>query len=169
MRYSSSITLCVGLLLTACVPASPGTGNAHQGWVTEAFSFYGVSLQHPPAWTVTTENHARVLHHPTDPDTHISIYGGREWKTEVAERKLGDEFLSMEDHAIEGGYVTVLTFRNEGPSRYRQYLFRMTRNEKESVIVADLIATVPNNAEGIPDFSQTTEAEEILSTVHLIK
>jgi len=139
----------------------------HPEWTAEVYPSMNLAIQHPVTWTIATENGKEVFHHPTDADTTITLYKGLTLNEEVTERKIGDVFLSAEDHRIDGGFVTIMTYSNEGISRYRDYLFHRFPEGDSEVIVAEMIATVAYK-DGLPDFSQTTEAEEILGTVRLL-
>ena len=128
----------------------------------------GLTIQHPVTWTVATESGKEVFRDSTDAETTITLYKGTTWKEEMDARTAGDEPVKSREEVIAGGFETILTYQNEGATRYRDLLFRRIHDDHAEVIVAEMITTVPNDAKGLPDFTQSTVAEEILATARLL-
>ncbi len=167
MRFASLSLLGVTLLLAACMPLSK-QATIHDDWQVDIFTDMGIALERPADWVPVFQDDMQIYRDPADKETTLMIFGGKTWKEEMEERMLGDEPPSAEEKKIDGGFVTILSSMNEGTSRYRDYLFRITKEDSAPVIIGQMIATVPNDAEGIPDFSQRTLPEDILETVRLL-
>lgn len=168
LRCMKRILLFLCLFCAACSGAQTSTTQTYPEWTAEVYPAMDLSIQHPVEWTVKNENGKDVFRTPSDSGTTITLYKGKTLREEVRERKMGDEFLGAEVRRIDGGFVTIITYSNESVSRYRDYLFHRFQEDDSNVIVAEMIATVPNGSEGIPDFTLTTEAEKVLDTVRLL-
>lgn len=167
MRSASLFLVALTFLFTACMPLSK-QATVHDDWQVDIFTDMGIALERPADWVPAFQDGMQIYRDPTDTETTIMVFHGNTWKEEMEERILGDASPSVEEKKIDGGFVTVLSFMNEGTSRYRDYLFRVTKEDSANVIIAQMIATVPNDEEGLPDFSQRTLPEDILETIRLL-
>ncbi len=162
------LLLALPLLFLACTPVQTSTTQTYPDWTAEVYPAMDLSIQHPVEWTVNNENGKEVFRTPSDSETTITLYKGKTLREEVRERKLGDEFLGAEVRRIDGGFVTIISYSNEAITRYRDYLFHRFDEEDSEVVVAEMIATVRYGDDDLPDFSKTTEAEDVLATVRLL-
>lgn len=167
MRFTHLSLLGVTLLLSACMPLSKQVA-VQDDWQVDIFTDMGIALERPTDWVPVFQDGMQIYRDPADRETTLMVFRGKTWKEEMEERMLGDEPPSVEEKNIDGGFVTILSFMNEGTSRYRDYLFRVTKEDSANVIIGQMIATVPNDEEGLPDFSQKTIPEHMLETVRLL-
>lgn len=171
MRSRKLFSLVVLLFMTGCTsPLRPTDSRVPDTWQVYKQPDLGISLFLPPSFQVITmegENSIKLVDWDAPSENVIILRTQpKSYAEEMAMSASSELYVDSDVQVIDGGNVTINKYINEGPSRYRDYIFR--RDGSDAVVfVAEMTGRIPDGRDGTPDNNQATITERILKTVRL--